>query len=84
MLAPPNLPRWTAVDVLTPFAARFGVRPALLNDADAGALAEWAWGAARGARHVVFLTMGTAPRPHRHPRLPVTTPACRSRASPSD
>ena len=59
VLAPPNLPRWTAVDVLTPFAARFGVRPALLNDADAGALAEWAWGAARGARHVVFLTMGT-------------------------
>ena len=59
VLAPPNLPQWTSVDVLTPFAARFGVEPALLNDADAGALAEWAWGAARGAQHVVFLTMGT-------------------------
>lgn len=59
VLAPPNLPGWTAVDVVTPFARRFGVRPALLNDADAGALAEWAWGAARGARNLVFLTVGT-------------------------
>lgn len=59
VLAPPNLPQWTRVDVLTPFASRFGVQPVLLNDADAGALAEWAWGAARGAGSVVFLTMGT-------------------------
>jgi glucokinase len=59
VLAPPNLPHWAEVDVLTPFASRFGVRPVLLNDADAGALAEWAWGAGRGARSVVFLTMGT-------------------------
>jgi glucokinase len=59
VLAPPNLPTWTTVDVLTPFAARFGIRPALLNDADAGALAEWAWGSARGAQSAVFLTMGT-------------------------
>jgi glucokinase len=59
VLAPPNLPHWTRVDVLAPFTERFGVRPALLNDADAGALAEWAWGAARGAQNAVFLTMGT-------------------------
>ena len=59
VLAPPNLPQWTAVDVLTPFADRFGVRPSLVNDADAGALAEWAWGAGRGARSMIFLTMGT-------------------------
>ena len=59
VLAPPNLPRWREVDVLTPFATRFGLRPALLNDADAGALAEWAWGAGQGASNVVFLTMGT-------------------------
>jgi glucokinase len=59
VLAPPNLPTWTKVDVLTPFTARFGIRPVLLNDADAGALAEWAWGAARGTQNAVFLTMGT-------------------------
>jgi glucokinase len=59
VLAPPNLPQWTAVDVLTPFAERFGVRPCLLNDADAGALAEWLWGAGQGASSVVFLTLGT-------------------------
>jgi glucokinase len=59
VLAPPNLPDWVAVDVLTPFERRFRVRPVLINDADAGALAEWAWGAARGASNVVFLTVGT-------------------------
>jgi glucokinase len=59
VLGPPNLPGWTEVDVLTPFSARFGVRPVLLNDADAGALAEWVWGAGRGATSLVFLTMGT-------------------------
>ena len=30
-----------------------------MNDANAGALAEWQFGAARGCRHVVFLTAGT-------------------------
>jgi glucokinase len=59
VLAPPNLLQWTAVDVLTPFAERFGVRPSLLNDADAGALAEWNWGAGQGASSVIFLTFGT-------------------------
>ena len=59
VLAPPNLPEWARVDVLTPFTDRFGIRPSLLNDADAGALAEWAWGAGRGARSMVFLTVGT-------------------------
>ena len=59
VLAPPNLPAWQAVDVVTPFADRFGVRPRLMNDANAGALAEWAWGSGRGAGTCVFLTLGT-------------------------
>lgn len=59
VLAPPNLPDWESVDVLTPFRRRFGVQPTLMNDADAGVLAEWTWGAARGADSCVFLTLGT-------------------------
>jgi glucokinase len=57
--APPNLPDWDGVDVVNPFAERFGVPAALENDANAGALAEWQWGAGRGYHNVVFLTFGT-------------------------
>ncbi|HUD36220.1 MAG TPA: ROK family protein [Streptosporangiaceae bacterium] len=59
VLAPPNLPAWQSVDVLGPFEQSFGVRPRLMNDANAGALAEWCWGAGRGAASCVFLTLGT-------------------------
>ncbi len=59
LLSPPNLPGWDALDVLTPLREAFGVPAALQNDANACALAEWAWGAGRGLRHVVFLTFGT-------------------------
>ena len=59
VLAPPNLPGWGRVDVVTPFRARFGVPVALQNDANACALAEWRWGAGRGCRSMVFLTFGT-------------------------
>ena len=59
ILSPPNLPGWDRVDVLAPLRQRFGVPAALQNDANAGALAEWQWGAGRGCRHMVFLTFGT-------------------------
>lgn len=59
ILSPPNLPGWEQVDVSTPFEQRLGVRPTLHNDANAGALAEWLWGAGRGARNLAFLTLGT-------------------------
>lgn len=59
VLSPPNLPGWDQVDVVSPFAAQFGVPTGLENDANAGALAEWYWGAGRGLHHLVFLTFGT-------------------------
>src|SRR5690606_9115141 len=43
----------------TPFRDRFGVPVGLQNDANACALAEWKWGAGRGARNMIFLTFGT-------------------------
>jgi glucokinase len=59
ILSPPNLPGWDHIDVVTPLEARFGVPVALQNDANAGALAEWQWGAGRGVQNLIFLTFGT-------------------------
>ncbi len=59
VLGPPNLPGWAAVEVVRPFEDHFGERACLQNDANAGVLAEWTWGAARGCDNVVFLTCGT-------------------------
>lgn len=59
ILSPPNLPGWDAVDVLSPLRDRFGAPAALVNDANACALAEWRWGAGQGYRHLIFLTFGT-------------------------
>ncbi|MDD2762462.1 MAG: ROK family protein [Opitutaceae bacterium] len=59
VLSPPNLPGWAAVPVTRYFSERFGVAAFLQNDANAGALAEWRYGAGRGSRNLMFCTMGT-------------------------
>jgi len=59
VLSPPNLPGWDRVDVVTSLRARYHVPVALQNDANAGALAEWLWGAGRGCTSIIFLTFGT-------------------------
>lgn len=59
VLGPPNLPGWNDVPVVALINAHYGVPVALRNDADAGALAEWRWGAGKGCRHMAFLTFGT-------------------------
>jgi glucokinase len=57
--SPPNLPGWDDVPLKRLLAERFGWPVYVEHDGNAGALAEWYFGAARGARNVVFLTMGT-------------------------
>ena len=59
IMSPPNLYGWDNVHITEIFENRFGVRTKLLNDANACALAEWKFGAARGCRNVIFLTFGT-------------------------
>ncbi|HUW41600.1 MAG TPA: ROK family protein [Rectinemataceae bacterium] len=59
ILSPPNLPGWDEVPVVRFFHERFGAPVRLQNDANACALAEWRWGAARGSASAVFLTFGT-------------------------
>jgi glucokinase len=59
VLSPPNLLRWNRTNARAPFEEHFGVPVRLMNDANAGVVAEWMWGAARGATDAAFLTMGT-------------------------
>lgn len=59
VLGPPNLPGWGRVEITAHFERVLGIEAKLANDANAGALAEWWWGAGRGTRTMVFLTFGT-------------------------
>lgn len=59
VMSPPNLPGWDDVPVTEFFRERFGVPVALQNDANACALAEYAYGSGRGVRNLVFMTFGT-------------------------
>jgi glucokinase len=57
--APPNLSTWVDVPIKAMLEDEFGVTCRLENDANAGAVAEHRFGAGRGCRNMVFLTMGT-------------------------
>jgi len=59
ILSPPNLPGWDAIPLRDLLVERYGVPTWVEHDARTGALAEWMFGAARGANDVVFLTFGT-------------------------
>ncbi len=59
ILSPPNLIGWNNVPITDEMTAAFGAPAYLCNDADAGALAEWTFGAGRGCEHMVFMTFGT-------------------------
>lgn len=56
---PPNLYGWIDVPIVSKLEKRWGVPAYLQNDANACALAEWKFGAARGCDNIVFLTFGT-------------------------
>ncbi|MFA7567332.1 MAG: ROK family protein [Alkalispirochaeta sp.] len=59
ILGPPNLPGWDDVPIVARFEEELDIPIFLENDANAGALAEWYFGAGRGYSNVVFLTFGT-------------------------
>lgn len=59
ILSPPNLPGWDKVPVVSALQEQLGAPTFLHNDANAGALAEWLFGAGRGYSNLVFLTFGT-------------------------
>ncbi len=59
LVAPPNLPGWHNVPLVQILQKEFGHSTFLGNDANVAALAETARGAARGYRHVIFVTLST-------------------------
>ena len=59
VLSPPNLFGWDDIPIVEMMEARYGIPTALQNDANACALAEWRFGAARGFENVIFCTFGT-------------------------
>ena len=56
---PPNLYGWNCVPIVELMQNRYHIPAYLQNDANACALAEWKFGAARGCSNVIFLTFGT-------------------------
>jgi len=57
--SPPNLPGWTDIPLKEMLSRRFQIPVYVEHDGNAGALAEWHFGAGRGFRNIVFVTMGT-------------------------
>lgn len=60
IISTPNLAdEWHGFEIVSYIKSRFGLNAKLENDANASAVAEWKFGAGRGAKNVVFMTFGT-------------------------
>lgn len=57
--APPIMPGWDGYPIRDHLRENWGVPVALGNDAEYGALGEWAYGAARGVSNLVYIKIGT-------------------------
>jgi glucokinase len=56
---PPNLPGWKEVPLVDIVKKRFRKKVKLENDANAAGMAEVIWGAAKGYKHVFYVTVST-------------------------
>ncbi|HKU27835.1 MAG TPA: ROK family protein [Candidatus Sulfotelmatobacter sp.] len=59
VLNPPNVPCWRNFPLAAEISSKYKVRVKVDNDANAAALAETRWGAARAYRYVFYATIGT-------------------------
>jgi glucokinase len=59
LIAPPHLPGWTGVPITDLARERYGLPAVLDNDGTAGAAGEWRFGAGRGVRNLLYLTVST-------------------------
>ena len=55
----PNFPHWDHVDVRAGVSGPLGLPVAILNDGRCAALGELHYGAGRGTRHMIMITLGT-------------------------
>ncbi|MBU0682846.1 MAG: ROK family protein [Candidatus Omnitrophota bacterium] len=56
---PPNLAGWREVPLVSLIRKKFGKKTKLENDANAAGMAEVIWGAAKGYKHVFYVTVST-------------------------
>ena len=60
IISTPNLSEeWHGFEIVNYIKSRFDLKAKLENDANACAVAEWKFGAGRGAKNVIFITFGT-------------------------
>ncbi len=59
VLSPSNLPGWDNFPLVKLFRERFAVPIALDNDANAAALGECVYGAGRGLKNIIYITVST-------------------------
>jgi len=59
VLSAPNIPSWIDLPLASLLQAQFGVPVFIGNDANLAALGEWKYGAGKGHRHLVYLTVST-------------------------
>ncbi|MBN1366815.1 MAG: ROK family protein [Dehalococcoidales bacterium] len=55
----PNLPGWQNIPLAEKIQKKYPVSVFLLNDANAAAIAEHRYGAGRGTRHMIYITVST-------------------------
>lgn len=59
VFSPPNLPGWDGIPLHTIFAQQFSKPVFVENDANAAALGEYLFGAGRGSKELVYVTIST-------------------------
>jgi glucokinase len=59
VLGPPNLAGWVNVPIVEILTARLGLPAILERDTNVAVMAEWRYGAARGTRDAVYVTVST-------------------------
>jgi glucokinase-like ROK family protein len=59
VIAPPIMPGWDGYPIRQEIFSKWNIPVSLNNDAELGALGEWAYGAARGESYVAFIKVGS-------------------------
>jgi glucokinase-like ROK family protein len=59
VLAPPIMPGWDRYPIRSTLEKMWGCPVTLNNDAELGALGEWAYGAGRGEKNIAYIKVGT-------------------------
>lgn len=59
VMAPPIMPGWDRFPIRATLEQKWGSVVTLNNDAELGALGEWAYGAGRGERNLAFIKVGS-------------------------